>query len=312
MNERQINAFRHVMRLGSVTGAARALSVSQPAVSRLIADLEYDLGFALFERRGGKVIPTPEARGLADEVERMFYGMARLEQFARDMKGLRQGSLSVATLPMVSFRILPRALGRFLAAYDGLRVTHNVHNSPRVADLVAAGQADIGVAQSASGRGDITHLASFRTDCVVALPAEHPLAARDALSPDDLRGVPMVALSFQTVTAGYVTERFAEAGVVQTVAVESQPSYSACALVAEGVGCAIVDPFTPQLFDPGVLTTVPFLPAVPFDLHILGHAEQTLSRPAAAFADLLIAEMEATPGVRWLTGAHRSGAGHPA
>jgi len=300
VNDRQINAFRQVMRLGSVTAAARALAVSQPAVSRLIGDLEADLGFALFDRRAGKLFPTPEARSLASEVERMFYGLARLERFARDLGGLQQGSLSIATLPMVSFQILPRALAAFLKENSGLRVTHNVHTSPRVADLVAAGQADLGIAQTAQGRSDVRHLQSWRTDCVVALPAGHPLANRALLAPSDLAGVPMVALSFQTVTAGYVTERFAAAGIAPSIAVESQPSYSACALVAEGLGAAIVDPFTPRLFSNDALCTVPFAPAIPFDLHLLGHADQPLSRPAAALATILTRTMDATPGVRRL------------
>jgi len=61
MNDRQINAFRHVMRHGSITAAAQALNVSQPAVSRLIADLERQLGFALLIRSGGRSTPTAEA-----------------------------------------------------------------------------------------------------------------------------------------------------------------------------------------------------------------------------------------------------------
>lgn len=208
--------------------------------------------------------------------------------------------MTVATLPMVSFHILPRALSRFLKLHDGLRVTHNVHTSPRVADLVAAGQTDIGLAQTAPGRSDVRYLASWRTDCVVALPAGHPLAGRDRLTPSDLTGVPMVALSHQTVTAGYVTERFAAAGAVQAIAVESQPSYSACAFVAEAIGAAIVDPFTPTVFAADKLRTVPFVPSIPFDLHLLSHADQSLSRPAAAFAETLSETMDRTPGVRRL------------
>lgn len=311
MNERQINAFRQVMRLGSVTAAARALSVSQPAVSRLIADLESNLGFPLFERRAGKVIPTPDARALASEVERMFYGMDRLERFAHDMRGLRQGHLSVATLPMVSFRILPRTLTGFLDRHAGLRVNHNVHNSPRVVDLVAAGQADIGIAQVSPGRSDVRRLLSWRTECVVVLPAGHSLGARDLLTPVDLAGVPMVALSQQTVTADYVTERFAAAGVALSIAVESQPSYSACALVSEGIGAAIVDPFTPRIFSPDLLHCVPFAPAIPFDLHLLCHPERVLSRPAEAFATALAAVIDATPGVRAIGGTASDGTGGP-
>nr|WP_246226391.1 LysR family transcriptional regulator [Chelativorans xinjiangense] len=66
------------MRHGSITAAAQALNVSQPAVSRLIADLERSVGFRLFLRQGGKSEPTTEAREFIQEVERMFYGLDRL------------------------------------------------------------------------------------------------------------------------------------------------------------------------------------------------------------------------------------------
>lgn len=302
MNERQIGAFRQVMRLGSMTAAAHALSVSQPAVSRLIADLEANLGFALFERRAGKLFPTQDAHAFGSEVERMFYGLDRLERFAKDLRGLHRGALTLATLPMVSFSILPRTLARFLRDHAGLHVAHNVHTSPRVVDLVAAGQADLGVAQVAPGRRDVRHLASWRSDCVVALPAGHRLCGRAALRPEDLNGVPMIALSHQTVTAGYVTERFASAGIDPRIVAESQPSYSACALVAEGIGAAIVDPFTPRLFGADRLCTRPFAPAIPFDVHLLGHPDHALSRPAAAFGETLVAVMDEMQAARRIEG----------
>ncbi|MEO0382525.1 MAG: LysR substrate-binding domain-containing protein [Pseudomonadota bacterium] len=300
MNERQINAFRHVMRLGSITAAARALFVSQPAVSRLISDLEADLGFPLFERRSGKLFPLPEATVLGHEVERMFYGLERLDQFAREMRGLRHGRVTIATLPMASFSVLPRVLRQFLSQHDGIRVTNNVHNSPRIADLVAAGQADIGIAQLAPARNDVRRLASWRCPCVVALPVDHALAGSSQLTPHDLAGAPMVALSHQTVTASYVTERFAEAGVTPDIRVESQPSYSACGLVAEGVGVAIVDPLTVALFPVDRVVVVPFAPTIPFDLHVVGHADRPLSRAASALVDLFIEEMRTTIGVERL------------
>ena len=302
MNERQVNAFRLVMRLGSITAAARALSVSQPAVSRLIADLERDLGFPLFERRSGKIFPTPDARGLAQEVDRMFYGLERLERFAREMRGLHHGTLVLATLPMVSFETVPRALGRFLPQHQGVRVTHNVHTSPRILDLVGTQQVDIGIAQMEGPRGDVRRIASYRTHCVCVMAPGHRLAGRPSLSPHDLAGEPIVALAFHTVTARTVTQRFAEAGVAIDLAVESQPSYSACALAAEGVGVGIVDPLTPSVFSSERLRSVPFEPAIPFDLHVLAHAEQSLSRAAGAFVEVLLAEIADNPLMRRLDG----------
>ena len=188
--------------------------MSQPAVSRLIRDLEDDLGFRLFDRRSGKLFPVPEAQTLADEIERMFYGMDRLARFAREMRGLHHAQVTLATLPMASFRILPRALRRFVAAHERIRVTHDLHTSARIVDLVTAGQADLGIAQLPDDRLDVRRIAAWRCPCVVAIPAGHPLAGREAVTPHDLDGVDMVALTHRTVTAGHVAQRFAEAGVM--------------------------------------------------------------------------------------------------
>ncbi len=288
------------MNLGSVTAAARAMSVSQPAVSRHIADLEADLGFALFERRSGKLHPLPEARTLGQEVERMFYGLDRLKAFAREMRGLAHAQIAIASLPMASFRILPRVVSAFVAAHPGIRVTHNVHTSPRIVDLVAAGQADFGIAQLAAERTDVRRIAGWRCPCVVAVPTAHPLAGADVLRPKDLDGVPMVALAHQTVTAAFVTERFAQAGIIPHIVAESQPSYAACGMVAEGLGVAIVDPFTPHLFPPGMLTTVPFAPEIPFDVYLVGHAERPLSRAVEAMIALLMEDLDRTEGTERL------------
>ncbi len=302
MNERQITAFRHVLRLGSVTAAARAMSISQPAVSRHISDLEADLGFSLFERRSGKLLPLPEAQALGHEVERMFYGLDRLKAFAREMRGLTHSRISIASLPMASFRILPSAVGAFLRAHEGVRVTHNVHTSQRIADLVAAGQADFGIAQLPLGREDVRRVAAWRCPCVAVLPAGHALADKDTLNPKDLDGVPFVALAHQTVTAAFVTERFSEAGITPRVVAESQPSYAACGLVAEGLGVAIVDPFTPSIFPGESLSVVPFEPIIPFDVFLVVHAERPLTRAVQTLIDLVVVEFDRTDGARRLEG----------
>jgi DNA-binding transcriptional LysR family regulator len=271
-------------------------------VSRHLADLEADLGFQLFERRGGKLLPLPEAQSLGDEVERMFYGLDRLRAFAREMQGLTHSRISIASLPMASFRILPKAVGAFLRAHEGVRVTHNVHTSQRIADLVAAGQADFGIAQLPLGRTDVRRVAAWRCPCVVVLPTGHPLASRACLTPNDLTDTPIIALAHQTVTSAFVTERFSEAGVTPRVIAESQPSYAACGLVAEGLGVAIVDPFTPGHYPPETLSVVPFAPVIPFDIFLVVHADRPPTRAVQTLIDLVTAEFDATDGAERLAG----------
>ena len=93
MRYRQLEAFRAVMRAGSVTQAAEMLNVSQPAVSRLIACLEQDVGFPLFRRRRGRLQPTPEADFLLGEVERAIANLDHVAQIADDIRKRRTGHL---------------------------------------------------------------------------------------------------------------------------------------------------------------------------------------------------------------------------
>jgi len=297
MNQRQIQAFRLVMRHGSITTAAQALNVSQPAVSRLIAELERSLGFPLLIREGGKITPTAEAIEFEREVDHMFFGLERLGQIAREIKELRRASLYIATMPMVSFDILPRALKGFLSKHEGIRVTHNVHTSARIVDLVSSRQIELGIAQTHVKRRDVDILGSYRTYCVCVLTHDHPLAGREKLTPADLQEEKMVALAHHTLTANYVTRAFAEANIQPDVTVESQPSYAACSLAAAGLGVAIVDSMTVGVFR-DVLNIIPFEPKIPFDFHLIKPVGVKLSRAAEAFADHI------TDTLRSIEGAH--------
>ena len=79
MNFRQLKAFNAVMQTGSITGAAKQMLVSQPSVTRLIRDLELNLGFALFVRQGRGIIATVEARRFHLAVESTFLNIERLD-----------------------------------------------------------------------------------------------------------------------------------------------------------------------------------------------------------------------------------------
>ena len=94
MNLRQIEMFRAIMVTGSISGAARLLSVSQPAISRLLAYTEDRLGIALFERVKGRVQPTPEARQLFVGVDQVHQEVTRVNELAEE---LRRGSAPLAT-----------------------------------------------------------------------------------------------------------------------------------------------------------------------------------------------------------------------
>ena len=175
---------------------------------------------------------------------------------------------------------------RVATEHTGIDISHDVHTSPRILDLLASRQIDLGIAQTDPGRDDVEVLAAYRTDCVCVMSPNHPLAYRGEIHPKDLDGEPIVALNFRTLTYTYLMRCFAEAGVAPKIVAETQPSYSACALAALDVGIAVVDPITPGIFGDR-LRVVPFSPPVPFDYQVLKPAGTPMSRAASAFFDLL-------------------------
>src|SRR6201994_2843499 len=114
INSRQVEAFRATMLTGSVTEAAALMKVTQPAVSRLLRDLQALLKMELFERRGTGLVPTAAAMALYTEVERSFVGLERITAAAEEIRYRRIGALKVAALPALVNGYLPRVIGGFL------------------------------------------------------------------------------------------------------------------------------------------------------------------------------------------------------
>ena len=288
MNQRQLMAFRATMVLGSITAAAKELNVSQPAVSRLISDLEFSLGFALFTRQTGRVVPTLEAEEFFREVDMMFYSLDRLTQVADEIRTLSRATVRFATLPMLSFEVIPQAVKRFRQRHPHARLMQDVFTSARIVELVASRQVEIGVAQTHKRREDIEILSTHHARCVCAMAPSHPLAGATQLSPEELRDEPLITLARHTISASYIANAFADRGIAPNIVAESQPSFAAASMAASGIGIAIVDQLSALAMGDKV-AAVPFEPPVPFDICVLKSRDVPLSRAAEA----LFAEIDA-------------------
>ena len=178
MNVRQIEAFRAVMTAGTTKGAAEMLRVSQPAVSRLIAQLERGLRFDLFDRSKGRLTPTPEAQLLFEEVERTFRSLDKIAERAADIREGKAGSLKMAVLPALAFGFLPRVVRAFADRNPGTAVSIHIPTSERIAEWAASQQIDFGIAVDAAPRTGIEIEEFCRDAYRLAVPVGHRLAAR--------------------------------------------------------------------------------------------------------------------------------------
>lgn len=241
MNLRQLEAFRAVMMTGSVTNAAQSLHLSQPAVSRLIADLERSVGFKLFERvKGSTPIATPEGAALFQEVERSFAGLQVLRQAARDIRNFRTGNLRIACLPALANSFIPAVIKTFHQVSPAVKIQLQTRSSSTVRLWVAAQQFDLGLATPGSDVLGVEAELFMRSPGVCVLPHNHPLTAKDRIVPADLHDEPFISLSVEDPVRPKVDQVFNDAGVTRKIVVETQFAMTICGLVAQGIGCGIV------------------------------------------------------------------------
>lgn len=288
MNLRQLEAFRAVMRTGSVTNAAASLFLSQPAVSRLIAELERSVGFRLFDRiKGSAPVPTAEAEAFFQEVQRSFAGLQVLRQAAADIKNYRSGNLHIACLPALATGFVPTVIEEFRATNPGVRIQLQTRSSSTVRLWVAAQQFDLGLA-TPGGQVQGVHAESFlKIAGVCVLPAGHALESRDVITPADLRGEPFISLALEDPVREKIDRVFEEAGVERDVVVETQYAMTVCGLVKRGVGCAILNPLGAADFAGHGLVMRRFEPLIEFEYMLYLPTFRQPSRLAVQFIELL-------------------------
>ena len=287
MKPRQLEAFRAVIETGSVTSAAGRLRISQPAVSKLISELEHSARLTLFTREKRRMVPTPEARLLFEVIDRVFQGMERIERYVDDLREKRAGRLRLGCLPGLGLRVVPDLVARFALKRPNVDLTVHVRTSAKIADWALGEQIDLGISLLRMDHPSVTVEPLARVDGVCILPVGHPLAARDTITPHDLVNVPFVGLGREDHTEQMISRVFDYGGVPRRVQVETNLSAVACRLVTMGVGVSIVDPFTAAEIPSSEIVIRPFLPAITFEMWLLYPAHRPRSRLIEAFVEEL-------------------------
>jgi len=178
MRARQLEVFRTVMRCGTLTSAARLLNVSQPALSQILLHTEDELGFKLFDRSKGRLIPTPEAEELFPEANRLFEDLENLRHAARDLKRGKLGTVRLAASAPPSLAIVPSALQGFRAQNPEVRLLSYVVPADAIMTMLERGQVGLGLAMTDRAAPAIDAEVIGRCNIACVVPTGHRLAGR--------------------------------------------------------------------------------------------------------------------------------------
>ncbi len=299
MNFKQVEAFRAVMLSGSMTAAAESLHTSQPNISRLIAQLERNAGFKLFERVAGRLLPTDEGAALFADVERAFIGLHSLEKSAQNIRRAGTGRLRIAAVPSLSLTVLPRVIQRFRQENPDVAISLHTNDSPMVAHWTASQFCDLGLASYVGeDMPGVTTNVICDVPGVCIFPKGHRLSALAHIGPEDLKGEEFISLSQNDGSRARVDRAFPEDRGHRKLSLETPYAATACSLVGLGLGVSIVSPIVALEYLHTGIETRPFRPQIRFSTYLLLPADRPQSLLTQRFGQL-IHEMLAEVAKDW-------------
>ncbi len=291
---RQLQVFRTFARTSSVTDTAAQMSISQPAISQALKEIESQLGFKLFHRLGGRAHLSSEAREILPEVERLLAQYTALRSRARELSEGHAGKLSIAGVSTLFTDVMPSALAEFRRNHLSVKLRLEIHVAKDVARLVRLDEFDRGYAflPVDDPLVDVRPVARMRAVCV--LPREHPLAHRPALYAKDLNEYEVIVQGEQTPTGGVLHRSLEDAEFTARI-LDTNYSIAALHLVRHRLGVALVHPMAltavPGIWDD--IVCVPFEPAVYQTLGVILPKFRPVPRSASHFQSYVQQRLEA-------------------
>ncbi|WP_426955452.1 LysR substrate-binding domain-containing protein [Muricoccus radiodurans] len=280
MNARQLEIFHAVMRSGTITGAAAFLRVTQPAVSKAVRAMERSLGFRLFRTIRGRLYPTPEAERLLPDADRIMSEFSAFQRLTGEVRTGGAGLVRAVASSACATALLPRAVTLFQKTNPAVRIASQLLSARSVAEAVAAGEADFGLALSPVQLPGLSVRTLGAAEMVLIAPTGHPLLERDVVTPPDLAPHPLISFGGETHFGRLLDQAFDSSGVRRVIGLQVTMSLVAACYVQQGVGVALVDSFTLPLGLSG-LGWRPFRPTVLLPVTLMAEGSHALSRHAA-------------------------------
>ena len=289
MKLRQLEAMRAVLARGTTTQAAELMGLTQSAVSRLITQLERELGFSLFDRRHGRLLITPEGQQFYTVAEKVLAGIDQISATARDIQTLGTGPVRLIAMPALGYGLLPETVAKVKERFNNVKISIDVGARQEIEKGVANARYDFGLATL-----PIEH-ESIDIEAVCVTPPDHPLARRKVIHAHDLENEQFISVEPGALFRYRTDELFGRLGIRRKIGVEAQSTIMVCNMVATGIGVSIVHPFIAETFGDRVAARR-FEPAIRFEYGLLFPTGVTRSQITREFIETLRASVATIGG----------------
>ena len=297
MKHRQLEAFRNVMQTGTTAKAADLMCVSQPAVSRLISELEIYLNFSLFDRNKGRLVPTPEALKFFNGVERFFIGIDELEKSAKQIREQGGGALRISATPALSTGVLPQAIDDFHQTHKKATVEIETASFSQIALRLQTFQTDLGIAHAFPDLPGIKQMTLANVAHICAMHESHPLTRKDVITPNDLSGENVLRILPEGNMNWDDTKTVLDRAAIQFRSdFGTQSSHTGYAMIAKNLAIGLIEPFAAGPWCSNGVVVRRFEPQIEYPYVVATPEDQPVSRMARDFIQILRVHMSEFEG----------------
>lgn len=293
MNLRHIEVFHAVYVNGSVSAAARMLNVSQPSVSKVLRHAESLLGFPLFHRTAGRLVPTDDAHTLFGEVAEIQDRVHALREASRNLKRGSGALLRISALPSIALDAIPATVAQFMRKHPGTRFDlQTVHHADLLRKLYER-ETDIAVAYEVPQGAPLDRHWLGAGELVVLYREEDMPGAPARIGLEELAGRPLISLAASGPIGQLFSAEVQRLGVELDEVVSARTFHIATALVRLGVGMTVVDNLTARAsLGPG-LAMRPLKSRLTFDVNAMYLKDRPPTALGTAFLKMLAQTIEA-------------------
>jgi DNA-binding transcriptional LysR family regulator len=240
MNLHLLRVFAAVAQHNGVGAAARALRVSQPAVSRAVRELEEQVGLTLLERTGRGIRLTSEGTDVYRQARDVFAAERMVEETIAGLKGIEHGSLHIGASTTIATYVLPGIVGAFARAHPGIAIELTSVHTRTLVDLLRNYELDVAIAEAAVDDDRIAVTRWATDEMVVICAPGHRLAATRAISAATLADELLILRELESGTRTIVDRALAAAGIIVRRSMSVDSTEVIKQLVANGLGVGIV------------------------------------------------------------------------
>ena len=275
-----LRALVQVARNHSFSLAAEAIFITQPALSKRNATLDADLQAPQFDRVGRQVLLTEAGRQLLPRAEQILEDMADIRRELANLSGQVSGTLSMGTSHHIGLHRLPPLLKRYCHHHPEVKLDIHFMGSEKACGLVEQGELELGVVTLPPQPTDNLQLRTVWQDPLrFTVAADHPLAQRGAVQPQELIGYPAVLPTRSTYTRSLVEEAFAPIGGEIICEISTNYLETLKMMASIGLGWSLLPEI---MLDDGLVSLEVTGIRLERQLGLVSHRQRTLSNAASA------------------------------